>query len=443
MILPGIFASRRRGAAAPATSAYPPVVIGTSGTNGNASSHNLSVPAGAVEGDTFLVFVGGNWAVNSIPAGWTYLAQDPGTNWQGQVFYGALSATHISNGYITVGTTSSGDAVLTGVAFEGTPTFGTVSTLRYGAPADPRTIDADSSVTAGMMCLMYADAHNWDDIVIDVGAEIATVNVSSDGSSSLNSVVRTVGGAFTVTADYLWGNVGGQYLAVVPVYHPSVPFSAVKALYGFEGAGTYLNDESGNSHTVTPNGSWSFQSAGGVFGDGAGRSGTGASSIGTVAHSDDFIFDGAFTVELWGKSFGGSTVQGLLSKWHNTTDGRSWALNWEYLTMNVEALLSTDGVTTDLALASTTPVTTGTLHHFCLERDDTDTVRLYVNGVMVDSGTLSGALFNNSAIPMEIGGFNGGSARSGTQDEVRITKGFARYASDAGFTVPTEAFPRS
>ncbi len=31
----------------------------------------------------------------------------------------------------------------------------------------------------------------------------------------------------------------------------------------------------------------------------------------------------------------------------------------------------------------------------------------------------------------------------GWLDELRITKGVARYASDGGFTVPTAAFPRS
>lgn len=222
---------------------------------------------------------------------------------------------------------------------------------------------------------------------------------------------------------------------------PGIPFSAVKALYGFEGAGTYLNDESGNGHTITPNGSWGFQPAGGVFGDSAGRNGTSTSSRGTVAHSSDFIFDGAFTIEMFGLCYGGSTVQGLLAKWQSAA--RSWALNWQYLTTKVEAALSTDGTTTALSLVSTTAISTGVFGHFCLERDDSDVVRLYVNGVMEDSGVLAGALFNNSTVPMEIGGLNGGGARSGSQDEIRITKGYARYASDAGFTVPAEPFPRA
>jgi hypothetical protein len=32
---------------------------------------------------------------------------------------------------------------------------------------------------------------------------------------------------------------------------------------------------------------------------------------------------------------------------------------------------------------------------------------------------------------------------NGWLDEIRITKGVARYASDSGYTVPTAAFPRS
>ena len=32
---------------------------------------------------------------------------------------------------------------------------------------------------------------------------------------------------------------------------------------------------------------------------------------------------------------------------------------------------------------------------------------------------------------------------NGNMDEIRITKGLARYASDSGYTVATQSFPRS
>jgi hypothetical protein len=48
---------------------------------------------------------------------------------------------------------------------------------------------------------------------------------------------------------------------------------------------------------------------------------------------------------------------------------------------------------------------------------------------------------------MIVGATDTGSSTSGpflgNIDEVRITKGAARYASNSGFTVPTAAYPRS
>jgi len=58
--------------------------------------------------------------------------------------------------------------------------------------------------------------------------------------------------------------------------------------------------------------------------------------------------------------------------------------------------------------------------------------------------TITGALFNSSE-PFRIGRRPDGTANDwqGRFDEIRVTKGIARYASDAGFTVPTAAYPTS
>lgn len=69
---------------------------------------------------------------------------------------------------------------------------------------------------------------------------------------------------------------------------------------------------------------------------------------------------------------------------------------------------------------------------------------MYLNGVIVASSTTHRTI-NPSGAVLSIGG-DGNTTNfnfNGWIDEVRITKGVARYASDAGFTVPTAAFPRS
>ncbi|QKC83613.1 LamG-like jellyroll fold domain-containing protein [Mesorhizobium sp. NZP2077] len=68
---------------------------------------------------------------------------------------------------------------------------------------------------------------------------------------------------------------------------------------------------------------------------------------------------------------------------------------------------------------------------------------MYLNGTMVASSTHR--TINPSGAVLSIGadGNTSGFNFNGWIDEVRITKGVARYASDSGFTAPTAAFPRS
>jgi hypothetical protein len=70
--------------------------------------------------------------------------------------------------------------------------------------------------------------------------------------------------------------------------------------------------------------------------------------------------------------------------------------------------------------------------------------RTYIGGTMDGSFTTPRTLFNSTA-PLSIGAnYNGTSLKfGGFIDELRITKGVARYASDAGFTPPIARFPRS
>jgi hypothetical protein len=82
--------------------------------------------------------------------------------------------------------------------------------------------------------------------------------------------------------------------------------------------------------------------------------------------------------------------------------------------------------------------------HIAIDKDATGKCRMYVNGVMLGSVTPADSSMFDSTAALEIGRLFGATANlSGWMDELRITKGVARYASDAGFTVPSAAFPRS
>lgn len=210
----------------------------------------------------------------------------------------------------------------------------------------------------------------------------------------------------------------------------------VVALWNFEGgAGAYLVDKSPNAFTLTQNGSFSRKIGGGLGGsDAAGRTGTQTASRGTLAHNSAFIFSGPFTVEGYIDRGTSTALGGVAAKWQNVANGRSWALRCSGSSLFPVAELSLDGATAALTLTSPTALTGTSLQHLCLERNNSDLVRLYLDGNIVASGTLAGALFDNNTIPLEVGGYNAGGAAVGyTLDEVRIT---AAAVYDGAFTPP-------
>lgn len=79
-----------------------------------------------------------------------------------------------------------------------------------------------------------------------------------------------------------------------------------------------------------------------------------------------------------------------------------------------------------------------------VDHDATGKIRLYLDGVMVASSTPADSTITGGSVAVSLGSnIGGGEGFSGFIDEVRITKGTARYASDAGYTVTTSKFPRT
>lgn len=82
-------------------------------------------------------------------------------------------------------------------------------------------------------------------------------------------------------------------------------------------------------------------------------------------------------------------------------------------------------------------------YHFAIDRDATNTVRIYIDGVMVSKTPNFTSDINGSGYPLSVGTLLPsfyGYHFSGYYDEIRITKGVARYASDSGFTLQTAPF---
>lgn len=86
--------------------------------------------------------------------------------------------------------------------------------------------------------------------------------------------------------------------------------------------------------------------------------------------------------------------------------------------------------------------------HLCFERQGGN-FRVYRNGVMIHKvSSLGTTAVHDATTPLMVGGrptFSGGGRTAGVHwfDDVRITKGVARYGTDLGFSVPTAPYPTS
>ena len=150
---------------------------------------------------------------------------------------------------------------------------------------------------------------------------------------------------------------------------------------------------------------------------------------------------GQFTVEFWVRSNVSWTSYSveyahLVGKGSGTTTG-SWALS----AFNGNIWFRIPGGS---AVQGSTTLSANTWHHLAATRDASNVVRVFVDGVLDGSGT-------NSTNGTSSESFNIGDRRIGDPsanypfngyiDDVRITKGVARYT--ANFTPPTNTFPTS
>ena len=157
-----------------------------------------------------------------------------------------------------------------------------------------------------------------------------------------------------------------------------------------------------------------------------GNSSSGINAMGT----------GDFTIEFWLYANSvAATDQGLIDMRPASTNGY-----YPYLYMysgQITYWLNSTAVITSSAGA----ITTGTWYHVALSRSGSSN-KLFINGTQSGSTfTSTTALLcdNNRPAIGSAGTTLGASPFNGYIDDLRITKGYARYTSN--FSVPTEAFP--
>lgn len=208
--------------------------------------------------------------------------------------------------------------------------------------------------------------------------------------------------------------------------------------------GTTLTDSSSAAHTFTANGSATTSTAVKQYGTASASVPASGSGYFSSADSADWQFTGDFTLDFFmrtGSQPGAGVYYAQVSQYNSSGNQCSWSLAYRNAggTKKVTFDWSTDGATTGTAIDGDYYILTDFWTHIRVCRQGT-TAYLYVNGILLASGTMSGSLFNSTA-SLTLSGLNAGAASlaDGYLDEVRITKGRCRTPG-MDFTPPTRAF---
>jgi hypothetical protein len=145
---------------------------------------------------------------------------------------------------------------------------------------------------------------------------------------------------------------------------------------------------------------------------------------------DQRLGTGNLTIECWLYLSATGTARGIVGKGTSTT-------GWLLSTNTSNAVVFTYGTST---ITSTGTLSGTTWYHIAVVREGTGTnqTKIYIDGTNDGTGTVSTDFTQTNAAYV---GANrtGGDPMNGYIDDLRITKGVARYT--ANFTAPTAAFP--
>jgi hypothetical protein len=148
-----------------------------------------------------------------------------------------------------------------------------------------------------------------------------------------------------------------------------------------------------------------------------------------------------FTIELWYQPI--SKVNGFPRVICRGTAANDWITDCWYLndrdnnSDTTKFVFGANNIAVNF-LASTTSVVNGIWYHLAVTRQGS-TFRMFVNGALESTYTSTASLDASTSGYIGVGGSTSGQNPNGYLDDVRITKGYARYT--ANFTPPTTAFP--
>ena len=246
---------------------------------------------------------------------------------------------------------------------------------------------------------------------------------------------RTKAGTIPMLKHNIERDLGGFFATNDPF------FDNVSLLMKFEGvdASTTFTDVGPLIVPVTAVGTAQISTAISKFGSSSLLTATGGGNYANInTNMTAFAYPGDFTIEGWWWFNANNIGYQPLICAASTADATAWALILE--TNNTFAFYGSTTSSWNTALTTTQVPTTGAWHHVAVTRSGSS-VRMFYNGTQIGStATSSNSIASGTSV--RIGGyaFFPGGTRSfgGNIDELRITKGVARYT--ANFTPPSSEF---
>lgn len=273
--------------------------------------------------------------------------------------------------------------------------FDSFDVLRSNAPMDINALP--SPLATGLPTMMYVDT-----AVTDGATYYYRVVAWRDGVSKVSSEIKCVAG------DEYWANVTllsnmststTESIIVDAKGHTFTGLNATIADDGFALDGKSLLLSSG--YISTP-------------------------------YSTGFAFDADFTAEIRFKYSTHQQYGGILCCAQPVSNWLGWNIIFDNSSDNLRVEINRT-----LVIVSSITLTANTYHHVALCRSS-GVVRLFIDGAIVGSANYSESIDSGNA-PLYIGVEREGNLKvAGNFDEVRITKGIARYIEN--FTPPGKPF---
>jgi hypothetical protein len=286
-------------------------------------------------------------------------------------------------------------------------------------------------------------------------ASMGSIVLSGQDAQFLSAItLAAVTGSFAVTGQnagsvrsYSLGGSAASFTATgqnanLGVADPN--FSSVSLLLHMDGSNgsTSFVDSSANAFTVTAVGNAQISTAQSKFG-GSSALFDGTGDYLSIPDSNAFSFGSdAFTIEAWVYYVATTGSFAIASQRASTTSNASWSLS--LLSSNNGPTFSYSTSGTSLTTFAKTFSFSGNVngwHHFAVCRSG-NTLYFFADGTSLGTSALVSTPFYDSTAPVLVGATNSASPTSfmnGYIEELRITKGVARYT--ANFTVPSQAFP--